>query len=104
LFTLRELLRILAPKGRLVLTNLKPDADLTQIYRDSIPFANPGTEAKGVLATTGKIQEGQREGIFQSFDRQTLARLLMSSGAIHPRIYSAFANQAFVAVAEKPSP
>jgi SAM-dependent methyltransferase len=106
LFALRELLRVLTPKGRLVLTNFKPNADLTQIYRNFVPFATPGAdleEAKKVLATTGKIQEGQREGLFQSFDRQALARLLMSSGAIHPRIYSAFANQAFIAVAEKPS-
>jgi PAS domain S-box-containing protein len=104
LFALRELLRVLAPKGRIVLTNLKPDADLTQIYRNFIPFAKPAEEldeAKQILATTAKIQRGQREGIFRSFDRHALARLLMTSGAVQPRIYSAFANQAFIVVAEK---
>jgi PAS domain S-box-containing protein len=103
LFVLRELVRVLEPKGKLVLTNLKPDADFTQIYRNfmpSTPEAEPH-EIRQISVTSGKIQQAQRDGIFRSFDRQALARLLMSSGAVQPRIYSAFANQAFIAVAEK---
>ncbi|MGH7254091.1 MAG: hypothetical protein ACREIE_09865, partial [Nitrospiraceae bacterium] len=44
----------------------------------------------------------ESNGIFRFFDKQELTMLLISSGAVQPRIYSTFANQAFIAVAEKP--
>ena len=45
--------------------------------------------------------QGESNGIFRFFDKQELTMLLMSSGAVQPRIYSTFANQAYIAVAEK---
>ncbi|MGH7236435.1 MAG: serine aminopeptidase domain-containing protein, partial [Nitrospiraceae bacterium] len=105
LFTLRELLRILAPNGRLILTNLKPHADLSQIYRNFLHLAQRPEEveeAKQILNNSGKIMQCESNGIFRFFDKQELTMLLISSGAVQPRIYSTFANQAFIAVAEKP--
>jgi hypothetical protein len=59
-------------------------------------------EAKEILNNSGKIMQCESNGIFRFFDKQELTMLLTSSGAIHPRIYSTFANQAYIAVAEKP--
>ncbi|MGH7148272.1 MAG: methyltransferase domain-containing protein, partial [Nitrospiraceae bacterium] len=105
LFTLRELFRVLSPNGRLVLTNLKPHADLSQIYRNYLHLAQRPEEveeAKQILNNSGKIMQCESNGIFRFFDKQELTMLLISSGAVQPRIYSTFANQAFIAVAEKP--
>ena len=105
LFTLRELLRVLAPNGRLILTNLKPHADLSQVYRNFLQVAQRPEEveeAKEILNNSGKIKQCESNGIFRFFDKQELTMLLTSSGAVHPRIYSTFANQAYIVVAEKP--
>ena len=105
LFTLRELLRVLAPNGRLILTNLKPHADLSQVYRNFLQLAQRPEEveeAKEILNNSGKIKQCESNGIFRFFDKQELTMLLTSSGAVHPRIYSTFANQAYIVVAEKP--
>jgi len=105
LFTLRELMRVLAPGGRLVATNLKPQADLSQIYRNFVGVTERPEEveeARQLLNNSGKIKQGESEGIFRFFDRQELAVLLLSCGAQNPRIYSTFANQAYIAVVEKP--
>jgi SAM-dependent methyltransferase len=105
LFTLRELLRVLAPNGKLVLTNLKPQADLSKIYRNFVAKAERAEEVeegRQLLNNSGKIKQGESDGVFRFFDKQELAMLLIASGAPKPRIYSTFANQAYIAVAEKP--
>jgi PAS domain S-box-containing protein len=107
LFTLRELLRVLKPNGRLVLSNLKPQADLTQIYRNfvqSTDRAEDIEEARQLLNNSGKIKQGESDGRFRFFNRKELVALLMASGAHQPRIYTTFANQAYIAVARKPGP
>jgi ubiquinone/menaquinone biosynthesis C-methylase UbiE len=104
LFTLRELVRVLAPGGKLVLTHFKPQADLTQVYREFVSLAKGDIErqqAKEAVEASSKITQHSSEGAFRFFDRQELAMLLMSSGASQPRIYSTFANQAYLALAEK---
>lgn len=106
LYTLRELLRTLKPRGRLIITNLKPNADLSQIYRNFVEEARSTEEieeARLALNNSGKIKQGESNGIFRFFDKQELVVLMTSAGVSHPRIYSTFANQAFIAVAEKPS-
>jgi ubiquinone/menaquinone biosynthesis C-methylase UbiE len=105
LFTLRELFRVLAPNGKLVLTNLKPQADLSMIYRNFVTKterAEEVEEGRQLLNNSGKIKQGESDGIFRFFDKQELAMLLIASGAQKPRIYSTFANQAYIAVTEKP--
>ena len=104
LFTLRELVRVLAPGGKLVLTHFKPQADLTQIYREFVSLAKGDIErqqAREAVEASGKIMQHSSEGAFRFFTRQELAMLLMSSGASQPRIYSTFVNQAYLALAEK---
>lgn len=106
-FTLRELMRALAPHGRLVVTNLKPQADLSQIFRNFVQVTERPEEveeARQLLNNSGKIKQGESEGIFRFFERQEFAMLLLSCGAHNLRTYSTFANQAYIAVAEKPGP
>ncbi|MGH7164538.1 MAG: PilZ domain-containing protein [Nitrospiraceae bacterium] len=105
LLTLQEFVRVLAPGGRLALTNLKPQADLSQIYRNFLRTTTNQDEieeARQLLNNSGKIRHAEANGIFHFFDKQELAMLLLSSGASQPRIYSAMANQAYLAVAQKP--
>jgi ubiquinone/menaquinone biosynthesis C-methylase UbiE len=106
LFTLRELVRVLAPCGKLVLTHFKPEANLAHIYRQFVSLAKSDLDrqqAQETVEASGRITQPSHEGVFRFFDSQELAMLLMSGGASQPRIYSTFANQAYIAVAEKPS-
>ena len=67
LFTLREYLRVLAPHGRLVLSNLKPYADLSAIYRSFVDTAQTPDqveEGRRLLDNSGKIKEREGEGHF----------------------------------------
>lgn len=105
--TLGELMRVLAPNGRIIITNLKPYADLSQIYRNFVQRADRPEEVeegRQLLNNSGKIKQAEGDGIFRFFDRQELAMLLTASGAAQPRVYSTFANQGYIAVAEKPAP
>jgi ubiquinone/menaquinone biosynthesis C-methylase UbiE len=104
LFTLRELLRVLAPHGKLVIANFKPHADLSQVYRHFATASRDARElekVKQMLDASGQLAECAGQGGFRSFDRQELAILLMTAGASQPRLYSTFANQAYLAVGEK---
>jgi SAM-dependent methyltransferase/alpha-beta hydrolase superfamily lysophospholipase len=103
-FSVREFMRLLAPGGRIVVTSLKPYADLLEIYRNFLIRTNHPEEmeeAERLLDTTCKIKQAESDGVFRSFRPDELAMLLMMSGASEPRITSAFGNQAYVVVAEK---
>ncbi|MFQ5992905.1 MAG: serine aminopeptidase domain-containing protein, partial [Nitrospiraceae bacterium] len=105
LLTLREFMRVLVPKGLLILTNLKPHADIFQIYRAIIRMKSPDKQeepAKALLSNFGKIIQGERNGVFRFFGREELSTLLSSIGAVRSRIHTTFADQAYLAVAEKP--
>ncbi len=106
-FLITEFLRVLAPAGRLVITNLKPHPDLSQIYRNFVLRTDRPEElqeARHLLNNSGKIIQAESNGVFRFFDRQELTMLLLASGAAQPRVYSTFANQAYLAAADKASP
>ncbi len=105
LSTLRELIRLLAPGGKLILTSLKPHADFTRLYK-SLAANSQHDQALGMgkrlLRNWGTIAEAERNGNMRVFHRHELSNLLKVSGATKPRVYPTLANQAYVAVAEKP--
>ena len=104
LFTLREYLRILKPNGRLVVSNLKPYADLSAIYRnfvETVRTAEQVEEGRRLLDNSGKIKKREGEGVFNFLHHAELEDLLRAVGAPDPCVYSTFGNQALIAVAEK---
>jgi len=105
LFTLREFVRVLSPGGKMVITSLKPQADLSEIYRltEHQPGQPEVTEAaRQMLISFGTIKQAERDGMFHSLTRQELTLLLLASGAVQISVHSAFDDQAYLAVAEKP--
>ncbi|HEY3198217.1 MAG TPA: PilZ domain-containing protein [Nitrospirales bacterium] len=103
-FTISEFLRVLSPGGKLILTNLKPNSDLSQIYRNFVRTAETTEdigEARELLNNSGHLRQAESEGRFRSFDRQEFAMLLLSGGAEQVQIFTTFANQAYIAVAAK---
>ncbi len=104
LFTLREYLRVLTPNGRLVISNLKPYADLSAIYRSFVETAETRDqveEGRRLLDNSGRIKEREGEGTFHFHYQAELESLLRAAGVSRPRVYSTFGNQALIAVAEK---
>ena len=106
MFSLQELVRVLAPGGRILVTSLKPDADLLEIYRTFMlrtDLPEEADEAEHLLNTACKIKQAENDGVFRSFHPHELAMLLIMSGAAEPRVSSTFGEQAYLVVAEKQS-
>jgi ubiquinone/menaquinone biosynthesis C-methylase UbiE/esterase/lipase len=104
LFTLRELARVLKPKGRLVVTSLKPHADLTEIYRNFIKVAETDEEieeAWKLLNNAGAIKCKEAEGYYHFFSESELTVLLNMAGFKRMQSSKVLANQASLIVCEK---
>ena len=103
--TLRELYRVLAPGGRMVLSNLKPNGDFSGIYQslvNRVDQPQQREEARELLNNYGKIRQAEKEGQFRFFDRIEWAAILEALGCVYGGVYPTFANQAFLIVLEKP--
>ncbi len=105
LASLRELYRVLAPGGRMVLSNLKPNGDFSGIYQNLMTQAgehNQKTEARELLNNYGKIRQAEKEGQFRFFDHTEWRKALDSLDCVHAGVYPTFGNQAYLVVLEKP--
>ncbi len=104
LVTIRELYRTLHPQGRLVLTVLHPDTDLSVLYRRHLHSTNQdefSPPAHTALHYFGRLREAIRHGLLHTFDQPSLASLLQQAGILTPRILPALDGQAFFAVIDK---
>ncbi|HEY2989656.1 MAG TPA: alpha/beta hydrolase [Candidatus Binatia bacterium] len=102
--TVKDLFRTLKTRGKMVVTSLKPYADLSQIYRDFIEVTRSPQEleqARLVLNNAGMIKHKEAEGYYQFFSEVELRDLLMEAGGSNIQIIRSFGDQANVAVAEK---
>jgi len=103
---LQELYRVLAPGGRMVLSNLKPNGDFSGIYQNLIKQgvdSDQKAEARVLLNNYGKIRQAEKEGQFCFFDQTEWKNVLDSLNCVHAGIYPTFANQAYLIVLEKPA-
>ncbi len=104
LYTLKELFRTLKIGGRIVVTSLKPYADLSQIYRDFIQVSRTPEElaqARIVLNNAGMIIHKEAEGYYQFLSQVELENFLAEVGANNIQTFRSFGDQANVAVADK---
>jgi SAM-dependent methyltransferase/ribosome-associated toxin RatA of RatAB toxin-antitoxin module/dienelactone hydrolase len=102
--TLGELFRILRPKKKIVVTSLKPYADLAEIYRNFLDLAKDEKdiiEARKMLSESGKIKQKESAGYYRFFSDSELVAIMVAASFKRVRVFKSFANQANVVVAEK---
>ncbi|MDH5700189.1 MAG: methyltransferase domain-containing protein [Nitrospirota bacterium] len=103
---LRELYRVLAPGGRMVISNLKPNGDFSGIYQSLVSNAalpQQREEARDLLNNYGKIRQAEKEGQFCFFDRMQWESIVATLGCMNAGIYSTFAGQAYLIALDKPA-
>lgn len=100
---IREMVRILKPGGKIVITSLKPFADLSQVYRNFIRSAKKADIHEGwkLLGNAGRIRVKEAQGIYEFFSEDALRDLLSQAGVTDVETYRALGNQANVASGAK---
>jgi len=102
--SVRSLVRLLRPGGRIVVSSLKPFADLSQVYRNFIKIAKQKAdieEARQLLSNAGRIKLKEAHGVYEFFSEATLTDLLQSAGLSEIETYRSLGNQANVVVGTK---
>ena len=102
--TISEMVKLLKPGGRIVVTSLKPFADLSQVYRNFIKVAKNKAhlaEAQKLLSNAGRIKAKEAQGIYRFFSEEALTDLLKEAGVCEVETYRSLGNQANVAVGVK---
>ncbi|MBI5400051.1 methyltransferase domain-containing protein [Candidatus Saganbacteria bacterium] len=110
----KKLCRSLKPGGTIVLTSLKPEADVSQIYHrflEKIKREVPSPERDRKLirgrellnSAIGWIENREESGDFTYFSGKKLIRLLEGEGIAITRSISSFGDQAVIVVGQKKS-
>jgi SAM-dependent methyltransferase/esterase/lipase len=99
----REMVRVLKPGGKIVITSLKPFADLSQVYRNFIRSARKAEIQEGwkLLNNAGRIKAKEANGIYEFFSEDALRDFLGQAGVSDVETYRALGNQANVASGTK---
>lgn len=116
--TLFEIGRVLRPKGRLVLSSMKPDADTSKTYRELLEWVSqagendlpPGQTRDGMLETARNFANAaadlmriEEEGTFTFYSCQDLVDLVLKAGFVNPSTSLSFGDpgQASIVCCEK---
>jgi len=101
---IKELLRTLKHDGKIVISSLKPFADLSEVYRNFISIAKSEQEileARRLLSEIGRIRQKEGMGHYRFFSEREIKFILLASGGIKVRVFKSLGNQVNVAIAIK---
>jgi len=101
-FCAGELLRVLKQGGIMIISSMKPFADLSQIYRNFVDRTENQEEleeARKLLSAAGRIKQKEGAGIYKFFSEDDLMGLL--SQAKNRGVIRTFADQVNVLIIRK---
>jgi ubiquinone/menaquinone biosynthesis C-methylase UbiE len=101
---LKELWRVLRPGGKVVISSLKPNADLSEIYRNFISSTEDPLEieeGRQLLNNAGLIKVKEAAGIYHFYSEKELRDVARKAGFHRAKIFRSFGNQANLVVAYK---
>lgn len=108
-----ELCRVTKPGGTVILTSLKPDEDISQIYdrfQKKLKIKYPEEEQKGLQdrgrallnEAIGWIEVKEEEGQFKYFSASELEEMLRQNGIFDIKVTKSFGDQAIIVSGRKP--
>jgi ubiquinone/menaquinone biosynthesis C-methylase UbiE len=101
---LKELWRVIRPGGKMVVTSLKPSADLSEVYRNFISVAESSREleeGRKLLSNAGMIKIKEIRGLYHFYTEKELREAVREAGFSRPRAFRSFGEQANVIVCSK---
>ncbi|HEX6438334.1 MAG TPA: methyltransferase domain-containing protein [Candidatus Binatia bacterium] len=101
---LKELWRVLRPGGSVVISSLKPNADLSEIYRNFISFTDDRLEieeGRHLLNNAGLIKVKEAAGIYHFYSEKELRDVVRKAGFHRAKTFRSFGNQANLVVGYK---
>jgi ubiquinone/menaquinone biosynthesis C-methylase UbiE/esterase/lipase len=103
-FALKELWRVIRPGGKMVVTSLKPSADLSEVYRNFMSVAESSREfeeGRKLLSNAGMIKIREIRGLYHFYTERELREAVREAGFIRAKTFRSFGDQANVVVCSK---
>ena len=101
---LRELWRVLKRNGKVVISSLKPNADLSEVYRNFISVSNSPAEieeGRKLLSNAGMIKLKEAVGVYHFYSEKELKNAMRKAGFFRVKSFRSFGDQANVVVGSK---